>query len=144
MYPARALCPKGLHAESAGAVTGRHSGVGEDFLARQPFFFFAKRAFPGSEKLHSRSESTVSPRATNRPMTKSGVLQQKTDFLAQILIFKKKDPLLNGHHVLAMTNQSCAKKIVPFSQINISILAEFGCFFGKNGFSAHFLLFGKT
>ena len=36
IYPAR------LHAESARAVTGRwcpQGGVGEDFLARQPFFF---------------------------------------------------------------------------------------------------------
>ena len=34
--------PKGLHAESARAVTGRrcpHSGRGEDFLSRQPDFF---------------------------------------------------------------------------------------------------------
>ena len=34
--------PKGLHAESARAVTGRrcpHSGKGEDFLTGQPDFF---------------------------------------------------------------------------------------------------------
>ena len=39
-YPARA--------ESARAVTGRrcpHSGVGEDFLVRRPFFFLPKTAF---------------------------------------------------------------------------------------------------
>ena len=47
-YPARAkrAGPKGLHAESARAVTGRrcpHSGQGEDFLTRQPVFFLQKR-----------------------------------------------------------------------------------------------------
>ena len=34
--------PKGLRTESARAVTGRrcpHSGMGEDFLSRQPDFF---------------------------------------------------------------------------------------------------------
>ena len=39
IQPAR---PKGLHAESARAVTGRwcpHSGKGEDFLTGQPDFF---------------------------------------------------------------------------------------------------------
>ena len=55
------------------------------------------------------------------------------DFWAKIRIFgpKKKGSLLNRNHVLATTGQSCAKKKVPFSQINISLLAVFGCFFGK-------------
>ena len=43
-YQARAkrAGPKGLRAESVKAFTGRrnsHSGRGEDFLSRQPFFF---------------------------------------------------------------------------------------------------------
>ena len=39
---AKRACPKGLHAESARAFTGRqnsHSGRGEDFLTGQPDFF---------------------------------------------------------------------------------------------------------
>ena len=71
---------------------------------------------------------------------------KKTDFRAEFRIFgaKKKCTLLNRNHVLATTGQSCAKEKVPFSQINISLLADFECFFGKNGFSARFLLFGKA
>ena len=55
------------------------------------------------------------------------------DFRAEIRIFgpKKKRSLLNQNHVLATTWQSCTKKKVPFSQINISLLAVFGCFFWK-------------
>ena len=47
----------------------------------------------------------------------------KYDFLGP-----KKHPLLNGHHVLATTGKSCAKKKVPFSQININLLANSGVF----------------
>ena len=42
IYSFHSSCPKGLHAESARAVTGRqcpHSGEGEDFLTRRPSFF---------------------------------------------------------------------------------------------------------
>ena len=68
------------------------------------------------------------------PMSKNG-------FGAVIRIFG----LLNSNHVLATTRQSCAKEKVPFSQINISLLADFWCFFlEKNGFSARFPLFGKA
>ena len=49
IQPARAkrTSPKGLRAESARAVTGRHcphSGEGEDFLTSQPFFSLTKTA----------------------------------------------------------------------------------------------------
>ena len=68
------------------------------------------------------------------------------DFRAEIRIFgaKKKNSLLDPNHVLATTGQSCTKEKVPFSQINISLLADFGCYFGKNGFSARFPHFGKA
>ena len=58
----------------------------------------------------------------------------------------KKHTLLAGHHVLAMTGKSCANKKVPFSKTYISLLANFGCFFGnkKNGFLAKTTLFGRT
>ena len=44
--------PKGLRAESARAVTGRrcpHSGEGEDFLTRQPGFFYENGCNSGTE-----------------------------------------------------------------------------------------------
>ena len=44
--------PKGLRAESAGAFTGRrnsHSGRGEDFLSRQPNFFYGNSCNFGTE-----------------------------------------------------------------------------------------------
>ena len=44
--------PKGLHAESARAFTGRrcpHSGEGEDFLRRQPDFFYENCCISGTE-----------------------------------------------------------------------------------------------
>ena len=47
------LLVKGLRAESARAVTERrcpHSGVGEDYLARQPFFFFYKNGHNSETK----------------------------------------------------------------------------------------------
>ena len=44
--------PKGLRAESARAVTGRrcpHSGEGEDFLSRQPDYFYGNSCNSGTE-----------------------------------------------------------------------------------------------
>ena len=72
-------------------------------------------------------------------MRKNRFPYEKMDFRAEIRIFgaKKKCSLLSSNHVLATTWQSCAKEKVPFSQINFSLLADFGCFFFvKNGFSA--------
>ena len=45
-------------------------------------------------------------------------------------INKKSMISLNENHIIDTTGQSCGNKNVPFSQINISILADFGCFFG--------------
>ena len=121
--------PKGLRAESARAVTGRrcpHSGVGEDFLERRP----------GSPHENGRNSGTKSrkldPKVPKRSQrrglrTKNGVQYEKTDFRAEIRIFRaKKNSLLDSNHVLATTGQSCQKKKVPFSQMNISLLANFG------------------
>ena len=51
--PAReAPGPKGLRAESARAFTGRrnsYSGRGEDFLSRQPIFFYGNSCNSGTE-----------------------------------------------------------------------------------------------
>ena len=63
------------------------------------------------------------------PTAKRGFSGRSPIFWAQ-----KKRSLLDRNHVLAMTGQSCAKKKVPVSQINISLLANFGRFFGKADF----------
>ena len=53
------------------------------------------------------------------------VFGQKTIFQAQ------KRPLLYSNHVLAATRKSFTDKKGPFSKISISLLASFGCCFGK-------------
>ena len=41
-----------------------------------------------------------------------------------------------SHKKLATTGKSCANKKLPFSQIDISLLANFGCFLEEKGFLA--------
>jgi len=60
------------------------------------------------------------------PYEKKGFLGRNPDFWGQ-----KKHTLFNRNHVPATTGQSCQKKKVPVSQMNISLLANFGIFFGK-------------
>ena len=57
---------------------------------------------------------------------------------------QKKNSLLNRNHVLARTGQSCAKEKVPFSQINISLLVDFGCYFGKKRIFGPFSAFRQS
>ena len=57
---------------------------------------------------------------------------------------KKKGALFNSDHVLATTGQSCQKKKVPFSQMNISLLANFGLFFGKKRIFGPFSAFRQN
>ena len=81
------FCSLSLHAESARAVLAFWTfwtfwGVG---------FFLRKRALPRKEKLKDRSEgakTTTSPRATNRPLTKSWSYS-KNGFLGRCLLFAK-------------------------------------------------------
>ena len=91
---------------------------------------------------------TLDPNAHGyeRPLDKKrGLFEKKKGFSGRNLDFwaQKRRPLLNGNHALATTG--CAKKKVLFSQMNISLLANFGCFFGggENRFLARFPLFGK-
>ena len=54
----------------------------------------------------------------------------KNGFLSRIRVFRpKKRSLLGSNYVLATTGKSCANKKVPFSQINMSLLADLWCFF---------------
>ena len=73
-------------------------------------------------------------------MAKNGFSGREPSFLAQ-----KKHPLLNSNHVQATTRKSCAIKKLPFSQINISLLANCGCFFfWKKQIFGQKTLFGQT
>ena len=68
-------------AESARAITGRrcpHSGEGEGFLKGK------------SENRSQGRKWTVTPRATNRPFTKIGVVWQKLDFWLKTEILGQK------------------------------------------------------
>ena len=56
----------------------------------------------------------------------------------------KKRALFNRNHVPATTGQSCQKKKVPFSQMNISLLANFGSFFGKKRIFGPFSAFRQN
>ena len=132
LYPARAGL-KGLCADSARAVTGRrcpHSGEGEDFFSRQPDFF-TETAVNRERKVEK-----IDPKVGNEPSLrglqmghrpklgsygKIGFFGQKPRFWAQ-----KKGPLLSSNHVMATTGKSCSKKKVAFSQINISLIGNFG------------------
>ena len=63
----------------------------------------------------------------------------KTGFLGP-----KKRALFSANHVPATTGQSCQKKKVPFSQMNISLLANFGIFFGKKRIFGPFSAFRQN
>ena len=81
-------------------------------------------------------------------MRKNRFQYEKTDFRAEIRIFGAKKNIhffvLNDNHVLAATGQSCAKEKVPFSQMNISLLADFGCYFGKKRIFSPFSTFRQS
>ena len=107
-----------------GALTVLCSGEGEDFLKRQPVFFFDNGCNSGTESrkivLKVGNERSLQGRQTGR-WPKLGsyginrIFRPKTEILGP-----KKKSLLSPHHVLATTRKSCSKKKDAFSQINIS------------------------
>ena len=56
-------------------------------------------------------------------------LEKKQIFGPKSRVFGPKKTFLAGCDVLAMTGKRCAYKKVPFSHVNISLLANLGCFF---------------
>ena len=116
-------CPiSSLRAESARAVGGGR-------LFDISTGFFTKTAITRERKVDKSLQGgkwRVSPKATNGRLTKIGVVWQKMDFWPKTEIL---DPM-DSNHVLATTGKSCSKKKVAFSQINISLLTNFGWFFG--------------
>ena len=53
--------------------------------------------------------------------------------MAEVRVFWPQK-LLHFDHVLATAEKSCANKEIHFSQINISLLANFECFLEENAF----------
>ena len=118
-------------------VTGRLSpnkGEREDFLTRRPSFFCenghnsgmkSRKIAPkeGNEQYLRGLQTGCWPKLGS--YGKKRIFGPKTEIWGQ-----KQHPLPNGHHVLAKTGKNCSKKKVPFSKINISVLTNFGCFFG--------------
>ena len=108
---------------------------GENFLVRRAFFFLLKNG--GNSETKSRR---IDPKVSNQPtyqglraidnirgpVAKNRFSGRNQNFWAQ-----KEHSLLGRNHVLATNGQSYAKKEVPFSQISISLLADFGCFLEK-------------
>ena len=115
--------PRGLRAESARAVTGRRcpcNGVGEDFLVRRHFFL---------------TKTDVSRKRRVKKSIRSRGLQTGIDEIKGPLAkhrFSSRNPncwAQKKRSLLATTGQICAKNKAPFSQINISLLADFDCVF---------------
>ena len=98
-------------------------GWGKTFLRVGQFFFVFYKNDRNEKSIRSLEMDRLSE-GYKRAIDKIWGPTAKNRFSAL-----KKDSLLNGHHVLATTGQSYANEIVPFSQINISRLADFGCFF---------------
>ena len=104
-------------AESARAVTGRwwpHSGVGKDFLAGH-WFFFKKMAATREKFKNLRCEIDCLAKGYKRAIDELRGPLAKMDSWSKIRIYgPKKRALLAGHHVLATTGQSWAKKKYRF------------------------------
>ena len=95
-----------------------HSGVGDDFLARKPFFF-TKTADSRKRKVEkSIRECKIDRLFEGYKQAIDGFFSPNPNFWSQ-----NKRSLFHRNHVPATTRQSCAKKRIPFSQINISLLS---------------------
>ena len=81
-------------------------------------FFYPNSCNSGTES-RKINPKVGNERSTNGPLTKIGVVWQKSDFLAKNRNFgpKKRHSLLYPNHVLATTEKSCSKKKGPFAQI---------------------------
>ena len=117
-------------AESARADTGRRcpkSGM-EDFLVRRPVFYGFWLRKRKVQKSIRRCQINRLPWGYKEAIDKFPGPLVKTDFRAEIQIF---GPPKKSAFRFKPTGQSCANKKVPFSQIDIILLANFRCFFLK-------------
>ena len=124
----------------AGGIVGPGYSSSGSILGCLPFF-----------RHNSKTKSQkIDPKVPNEPSLRglqTGLWQNLGSY-GKKRIFRprteKKHLFLNSNHVLATTGKSCAEK-VPLSQIDISLFANFGCFFGdkKNGFLAK-MLYAQT
>ena len=93
--------------------------IEEDFLARRPFLF-TEMTISQIQKVEK-----LIRRCKIGRLAKGRIFGRNPNFCAQKAFTSRRTPC-SGH-----TSQSCAKKKVPFSQININLLANSGCFFWK-------------
>ena len=92
-------------------------------------FFFTKTAITRERKV---KKSTQTWKMNRLSEVYKRAVDQNLGFMAKIRILgPKKHTFLSGHHVLAATGKGSAKKKVPFSKIDISLLRNF-VFFGIN------------
>ena len=109
------------------------------------WFFFKKMAATREKFKNLRCEIDCLAKGYKRAIDELRGPLAKMDSWSKIRIYgPKKRALLAEDHVLATTGQSCAIKKVPFSQINISLLADFGCYFGKNRIFGPFSAFRQS
>ena len=125
----------GLRAESARAVTGRRYPHIRTFWRVGRFFFYENVRFSETRsrkidpKVQNRSTGCLAEGYKQAIDEPRGPIEKKRISEAKYKVLgPKKRSFLDGHHVLATTGQSSAKKKVPFSQINISLFSGFGVF----------------
>ena len=128
-------------------VTGRrcpHSGEGEDFLTGQLNFFTETAVTPERkvEKSFPRWEMNGLSEGSERAVDQSWGRMEKSDFPR--FWAPKKDHFCTLTMLWPRPEKVGQRKKVVFSQINISLLKNFGCFFGLNPFLAKKPLFCRT
>ena len=94
---------------------------------------------PPARVVHLPSSSPCHQEAKGRGYRKKWIFRSKSGFLGP-----KKKSLFNRNHVLATTGQSCQKKKIPFSPMNISLLANFGSCFEKKRIFGPFSAFRQN
>ena len=90
--------------------------------------FLRKRPYLGNKRSTNRYQDgkwTVSPKATNWPLTKIGVLRQKSGFRAQ-----KKAHFLLDTMFWPWPEKVVQRRKYPFFKIHINLLRNFGCLLG--------------
>ena len=112
----------------------RTVGRGKTFWRVNRIFFYENCCYSGTEskKSYPRWEMNGHSEGYKRAIDQNWGRMAKIVFFVKNRDFgpKKKSSLLDSNHVLATTGKSCSNIKVAFSQINISLLRNFGCFFG--------------
>ena len=147
-FPARRACALralGLLLADVALTVGR----GKTFWRINQVFFYKNGCSSGTEsrKWLLRWEMNDLSKGYKQSVDQNWGRVVKIGFFGQKLRFRaqKKHTLLSPNHVPATTGKICPQKKVASSQINISLLRNFGCFFcDKVNFWPKKILFGWT